>query len=125
MDKVIQSRSQYNNINMFKMDELSTISSVLCPYRFTSMVEARTNLGADAINIGATNCYDGNYLEYNDDELLESSNGELPITSDTVQATIDGLGNEDDMNAFFSSGVHRAGGWCRCTTSIKGMADLI
>ena len=64
------------------------------------MVEARTNPGADAINIGATNCYDGNYLEYNDDELLESSDGELPITSDTVQATINGLGNEDDMNAF-------------------------
>ena len=64
------------------------------------MVEARTNPGADAINIGATNCYDGNYLEYNDDELLESSDGELAITSDTVQATIDGLGNEDDMNAF-------------------------
>ena len=106
MDKVIQSRSQYNNINMFKMDELSAISSVLCPYRFTSMVEARTNLGADAINIGATNCYDGNYLEHNDDELLGSNDGELPITSDTVQTTIDGLGNEDDMNAFFSSGVH-------------------
>ena len=106
MDKVIQSRSQYNNINTFKMDELSAISSVLCPYRFTSMVEARTNLGADAINIGATNCYDGNYLEHNDDELLESSDGELLSTSDTVQATIDGLGNEDDMNAFFSSGVH-------------------
>ena len=32
MDKVIQARSQYNNINMFKMDELSAISSVLCPY---------------------------------------------------------------------------------------------
>ena len=106
MDKVIQSRSQYNNIDTFKLDELSVISSVLCPYHFTSMVEAQTNLGADAINIGATNCYDGDYLEHNDDELLESNDGELPITSDTVQATIDGLGNEDDMNAFFSSGVH-------------------
>ena len=62
------------------------------------MVEARTNLGSDAINIGATNCYNGDYLENNDDELL--------ITSDTVQDTIDGLGNEDDMNVFFSSGVH-------------------
>ena len=67
------------------------------------MVEAWTNLGADAINIGATNCYDGDYLEHNDDE---SNDGELPITSDTVQATINGLGNEDDMNAFFSSGLH-------------------
>ena len=104
MDKVIQSRSQCNNINTFKMDELSVISSVLCPYRFTSMVEAWTNLGADAINIGATNCYNGDYLENN--ELLENNDGELLITSDMVQDTIDRLGNEDDMNAFFSSGVH-------------------
>ena len=58
MDKVIQSHSQCNNINIFMTNELSMISSVLCPYRFTSMVEARTNLGSDAINIGATNCYD-------------------------------------------------------------------
>ena len=35
MDKVIQSPSQCNNINMFKLNELSVISSVLCPYRFT------------------------------------------------------------------------------------------
>ena len=98
MDTVIQSRSQCNNINIFKMNELSMISSVLCPYQFTSMVEARTNLGSDAINIGATNCYNEDYLENNDDEL--------PLTSDTVQDTINGLGNEDDMNAFFSSGVH-------------------
>ena len=106
MDKVIQSCSRCNNINTFKMDELSAISSVLCPYCFTSMVEARTNLGADAINIGATNCYNGDYLENNDDELLENNEGELLITSDTVQDTIDGLGNEEDMNTFFSSGVH-------------------
>ena len=98
MDKVIQSRSQCNNTNIFNMNELSMISSVLCPYRFTSMVEARTNLGSDAINIGATNCYNEDYLDNNDDEL--------PMTSDMVQNTIDRLGNEEDMNAFFSSGVH-------------------
>ena len=98
MDKVIQSRSQCNNINIFKMNELSMISSVLCPYRLTSMVEAQTNLGSDAINMGDTNCYNEDYLDNNDDEL--------PITSDVVQDAIDGLGNEDDMNAFFSSGVH-------------------
>ena len=57
MDKVIQSCSQCNNNNFFKTSELSMISSVLCPYLFTSMVEARTNLGSDTINIGATNCY--------------------------------------------------------------------
>ena len=98
MDKVIQSRSPCNNINIFKMNELSMISSILCPYRLTSMVEARTNLRSDAINIGATNCYNEDYLDNNDDEL--------PITSDMVQDAMDGLGNEDDMNAFFSSGVH-------------------
>ena len=98
MDKVIQSCSQRNDINIFKMNELSMISSVLCPYRFTSMVESRTNLGSDAINIVATNCYNEDYLDNNDDEL--------PITSDTVQDAMDGLGNEDDMNAFFLSGVH-------------------
>ena len=54
--------------------------------------------GSNAINIGAINYYDVDYLEDNDDELT--------ITRDTIQNTIDGLGNEDDMNAFFSSGVH-------------------
>ena len=98
MDKVIQSRSQCNNINIFKTNELSMISSVLCPYQFTSMVEERTNLGSNAINIGATNCYDKDYLENDDDEI--------PITSDMVQDAMDGLGNEDDMDAFFSSSVH-------------------
>ena len=98
MDKVIQSSSQCNNINIFKMNELSMISSVLCPYWFTSMIEAQTNLGSDAINICATNCYDEDYLENDDDEI--------PITSDMVQDAMDGLGNEDDMDAFFSSSVH-------------------
>ena len=76
------------------MNELAMISSALCPYRFTSMVEARTNLGSDAITIGATNCYNEVYLDNNDDER------------DMVQDAMDGLGNEDDMNTFFSSGVH-------------------
>ena len=98
MDKVIQSRSQYNNINIFKMNDLSMISSILCPYQFTSMVQARTNLGSASINNGATNCYNEDYLDNDDDEL--------PITSDMVQDAMDGLGNEDDMTAFFSSGVH-------------------
>ena len=62
------------------------------------MIEARTNLGSDAINIGATNCYDEDYLENDDDEI--------PITSDMVQDAMDGLGNEDDMDAIFSSSVH-------------------
>ena len=55
MDKVPQSRSQCNNNNIFKTSELSMISSALCPYLLTLMIKARTSLGSDAINIGATN----------------------------------------------------------------------
>ena len=98
MDKVIQSCSQYNNNNIFKTSELSMISSALCPYLFTSMVEARSNLGSDAINIGATNCYNGDYLD--------NDNDEIPMTCDMVQDAMGGLGSEDDMDAFFSSSVH-------------------
>ena len=98
MDKVIQSCSQYNNNNIFKTSELSMISSALCPYLFTSMVEAWTNLGSDAINIGATNCYNGDYLD--------NDNDEIPMTCDMVQDAMGGLGSEDDMDAFFSSSVH-------------------
>ena len=98
MDKVIQSRSQYNNNNIFKTSELSMISSVLCLYRFTSMVEAWTNLGSDATNIGATNCYNGDNLDNDDDEI--------PMTCDMVQDAMSGLGSEDEMDAFFLSSVH-------------------
>ena len=98
MDHVIQSRSQYNNNNIYKTSKLSMISSVLCPYRFTSMVDAWTNLGPDAINIGATNCYNGDYLENDDDKI--------PMPCDMVQDAMSGLGSEDDMDALFSSSVH-------------------
>ena len=101
MDKVIQSRSQNNN-DTFKTSELSMISSVLCPYRFTLMVEAQTNLGSDAINIAATNCYNGDYL----DNDLDNDDDEIPMTCDMVQDAMSGLGSEDDMDAFFSSSVH-------------------
>ena len=98
MDKVIQSHSQCNNNNIFKTSELSMISSVLCPYLLTSMVEARTNLGSNAINIGATNCYNGN--------CLDNDNDEIPMATDMFQDAMNGLGSEDDMDAFFSSSVH-------------------
>ena len=101
MDKVIQSRSQNNN-DTFKTSELSMISSVLCPYRFTSMVEAQTNLGSDTINIAVTNCYNGDYL----DNYLDNDDDEIPMTCDMVQDAMSGLGSEDDMDAFFSSSVH-------------------
>ena len=44
MDKVIQSRSQCNNNNIFKTSELSMISSALCRYLFNLMVKAWPNL---------------------------------------------------------------------------------
>ena len=98
MDKVLQSHSQCNNNNIFKTSELSMISSALCPYLLSSMIEARTDLGSDAINIGATNCYNGDYLDNGDDEI--------PMTIDMFQDVMNGLGIEEDMDAFFVSSVH-------------------
>ena len=103
MDKVLKACSQCINNNMFKTNELSTISSVLYPHLLTSMIEARANLGSDAINIGAMNCYGGNYLDNGDDAIKEN---EFPMTMDMFQAAMDGLNSEEDMDAFFVSGVH-------------------
>ena len=103
MDKVIQSHSQCNNNGVFRTSELPMISSALCPYLFTSMIEARTNLGSDAINIGATNCYNGDYLDNGDDAVEDN---EIPMTIDMFQDPMNGLGSEEDMDAFFASSVH-------------------
>ena len=63
VDEVLKAHSQHNNNNnLFKTSELSIISSGLCPHLLTSMIEARTNLASDAINIGTMNCYDANYI---------------------------------------------------------------
>ena len=67
------------------------------------MIEVRTNLGYDAINIGAVNCYDGNYLDNGDDAIKED---EIPTTVDMIQDAMNGLGSEEDMDAFFASAVH-------------------
>ena len=80
MDKVIQSHSQCNNNDVFKTSELPMISSALCPYLFTSMIEPQANLGSDAINIGATNCYNGDYLDNGDDAVEDN---EILMTIDT------------------------------------------
>ena len=98
MDKVIQSRSQCNNINTFKTSELSMILSVLCLFQLTSMIEARTNLEINAINIGATN--------YNNGDYLDNDGVEVPIISDMIQDAMDNLSNDDEMDAFFSSSIH-------------------
>ena len=100
VDEVLKACSQYSNNNVFKTNELSIISSALCPHLLTSMIEARTNLGSDAINIGAMNCYDGNYLDNGDDA------DKILMTMDTFQDAMNGLDSEDDMDAFFASGVH-------------------
>ena len=103
VDEILKARSQHNNNNVFKTSELSIISSVLCPHLLTSMIEARTNLGSDAINIGAMNCYDGNYLDNGDNAIKED---EIPMTMDMIQDAMNGLESEEDMDAFFASGVH-------------------
>ena len=103
MVKVLQSHSQCNNNNVFKTSELSMISSALCPYLLTLMIEAWTNLGSDAINISATNCYNGDSLDDGDDAVEEN---EIPMTIDTFQDAMNGLGSEEDMDAFFASSVH-------------------
>ena len=104
MDEILKVRSQQNdNYNVFKTSELSTISSVLCPHLLTSMIEARLNLGSDAINIGTMNCYEENYLDNSDDVIVED---ETPTTMDMIQDVMNELGSEEDMDAFFASGVH-------------------
>ena len=67
------------------------------------MIEARTNLGSDAINIGAMNCYDGNYLDNGDDANMVDK---IPTMMDMIQDAMNGLGSEEDMDAFFASSVH-------------------
>ena len=67
------------------------------------MIEARTNLGSDAINICAMNCYDGNYLDNGDDAIMEDK---IPTMMDMIQDAMNGLRSEEDMHAFFASGVH-------------------
>ena len=103
VDEILKARSQHNNNNGFKTSELSIISSALCLYLLTSMIEAQTNLGSDAINIGAMNCYDGNYLDNGDDAIKKD---EIPMTMDMIQDVMNGLESEEDMDAFFASGVH-------------------
>ena len=101
VDEILKAQSQQNdNNNVFKTSELSTISSVLCPHLLTSMIEAWINLGSNAINIGAMNCYDYNYLDNDEEE------DETPTTMDIIQDAMNPLRNEEDMDAFFASSVH-------------------
>ena len=104
VDEILKVQSQQNNNNnVFKTSELSTISLVFCPHLLTLMIEAWTNLGSDAINIGAMNCYDGDYLDNGDDAIMEN---EIPMMMDMIQDAMNGLQSEEDMDAFLASGVH-------------------
>ena len=89
VDEILKVRSQQNdNNNVFKTSELSTISSVLCPHLPTSMIEARINLGSDVIKIGAMNCYEENYLDNDDDAIVED---ETPTMMDMIQDAMNAL----------------------------------
>ena len=60
-------------------------------------------LGSDAINIGAMNCYEESYLDNGDDAIVDD---EAPTTMDMIKDAMNELGDEEDMDAFFASGVH-------------------
>ena len=104
VDEILKVQSQQNtNNNLFRTSKLSTISSLLCPHLLTSMIEARLNLGSDAINIGAMNWYKESYLD--DDAIVED---ETPTTTDMIKDVMNELGSEEDMDAFFASSFHGA-----------------
>ena len=67
------------------------------------MIEERLNLGSDAINIGAMNCYDNSYLDNCDDALIDNN---ASTTKDIIEDAMNKLGDEEDMDDFFASGVH-------------------
>ena len=67
------------------------------------MIEVWLNLGSDAINIGAMNCYEESYLDNGDDAIVEDK---TPTTMDMIQDAMNELGSEEDMDAFFAPGVH-------------------
>ena len=98
VDEILKIQSQQNNNNnMFQTNELSTISLILCPHLLTLMIEARTNLGSDAINIGAMNCYDGDYLDNGDDTTMEN---ETPMMMGMIQEAMNELQSEEELGAF-------------------------
>ena len=104
MDEILKVRSQQNDHNNWsRASELSTISSVLCPHLLTSMIEERLNLGSDAINIGAMNCYDDSYLDDCDNAIVDD---DASTTKGLIEDALNELGDEEDMDAFFASGVH-------------------
>ena len=104
VDEILKPRTQQDNNNhWYRAHDLSAISSVLCPQLLTLMIEEWLNLGSNAINIGAMNCYDSSYLDKYEDALIDN---DALTTKDTIEDAMKELGNEEDMNDFFASGVH-------------------
>ena len=104
VDEILKARTQHDDNNhCYRMSELSTISSVLCPHLLTSMIEEWLNLRSDAINIGAMNCYDDSYLDNCDDVLIDN---DASTTKDIIEDAMNELGNVEDIDDFFASGVH-------------------
>ena len=104
VNEILKTRTQQDNNNhWYPAHELSAISSMLCPYLLTSMIEERLNLGSDAINIGATNSYDGSYLDKYDDVPIDN---DASTTKDTIEDAMNELCDEEDMDDFFASSVH-------------------
>ena len=69
----------------------------------TLMIEEWLNLGSDAINIGAMDCYDDSYLDNCDDALIDN---DVSTTKDIIEDAMNELGDEEDMDDFFASSVH-------------------
>ena len=104
VDEILKAQTQQDNNNHWhQAHELLAISSMLCPHLLTSMIEEWLNLGSDAVNIGAMNGHDGNYLDKYDDALVDD---DAPTTKDTIEDAVKELGDEEDMDDFFASGVH-------------------
>ena len=101
MEEIFKVRSQQNdNNNWSRASKLSTISSMLCPHLLTSMIEERLNLGSNAINIGAMNCYDESYLDNCDDAIVDD---EASTTMGIIEDAMNGLCDEEDIDAFFDA----------------------
>ena len=94
---------QDSNNHWYRACELSAISSMLCPHLLTLMIEEQLNLRSDVINIGAMDCYDDSYLDNCDNALIDNN---ASATKDIIEDAMNELGNEEDMDDFFASGVH-------------------
>ena len=104
VDEILKAQTQQDNNNhWYRACELSVISSVLCPHLLTLMIEERLNLGSNAINIGAMNCYDDSYLDNCDYALIDN---DASATKDINEDAMNELGDEEDMDDFFASGAH-------------------